>query len=466
MADPASYRPAPGSIPESPGVYRFRDERGRVIYVGKAKSLRSRLNSYFADFAGLHPRTQSMLRAAAAGRLDRGGHRGRGAPARVLLDQGVRPAVQRPVPGRQELPVPGRDDERGVPAGPGHARGQAPRRPLLRAVLARLGDPGHRRHAAAGLPGPHLLGRGLQAGRPDRPALPARLHRQVLGAVRGPDRRRRAPAAGRGVLRLHGRPDGQVHQAARGRDARGGRGGGVRARRPAARRHPGAAAGAGEAGRGAAGRHRLRRDRAGRGSARGRRPGLLRARRPGPRPARLGRGQGRGHHDRRSWSSTSSARSTTRTRSATTARGSEPARRGIPREVLVPALPPDAAHVEEWLGDAARRPGQPPGAAARRQEGAAGHRGPQRRRVAGAAQDPPGQRPDHPQRGAERDPGGARRWTRRRCGSRATTSRTCRARTSSRPWSSSRTAWPASRSTAGSRSRAWTAPTTWPPSTR
>jgi len=65
VADPASYRPAPGSIPESPGVYRFRDARGRVIYVGKAKSLRSRLNSYFADFAGLHPRTQSMLQAAA-----------------------------------------------------------------------------------------------------------------------------------------------------------------------------------------------------------------------------------------------------------------------------------------------------------------------------------------------------------------------------------------------------------------
>ncbi|HXW88360.1 MAG TPA: excinuclease ABC subunit UvrC [Streptosporangiaceae bacterium] len=66
MADPASYRPAPGSIPESPGVYRFRDERGRVVYVGKAKSLRSRLNSYFADFVSLHPRTQSMLRAAAS----------------------------------------------------------------------------------------------------------------------------------------------------------------------------------------------------------------------------------------------------------------------------------------------------------------------------------------------------------------------------------------------------------------
>jgi excinuclease ABC subunit C len=65
VADPATYRPAPGSIPDSPGVYRFRDEHGRVVYVGKAKSLRSRLNSYFADFAGLHPRTQTMLQTAA-----------------------------------------------------------------------------------------------------------------------------------------------------------------------------------------------------------------------------------------------------------------------------------------------------------------------------------------------------------------------------------------------------------------
>jgi excinuclease ABC subunit C len=65
VADPASYRPAPGSIPESPGVYRFRDARRQIIYVGKAKNLRSRLNSYFADYAGLHPRTQTMLRSAA-----------------------------------------------------------------------------------------------------------------------------------------------------------------------------------------------------------------------------------------------------------------------------------------------------------------------------------------------------------------------------------------------------------------
>jgi excinuclease ABC subunit C len=62
---PVAYRPAPGAIPDSPGVYRFRDQRGRVIYVGKAKSLRQRLNSYFADFSSLHPRTQAMLNTAA-----------------------------------------------------------------------------------------------------------------------------------------------------------------------------------------------------------------------------------------------------------------------------------------------------------------------------------------------------------------------------------------------------------------
>jgi excinuclease ABC subunit C len=66
VPDPATYRPKPGSIPEGPGVYRFRDERGRVIYVGKAKGLRARLSSYFQDVANLHPRTQTMVSSAAS----------------------------------------------------------------------------------------------------------------------------------------------------------------------------------------------------------------------------------------------------------------------------------------------------------------------------------------------------------------------------------------------------------------
>jgi excinuclease ABC subunit C len=66
VADPSTYRPAPGTIPEAPGVYKFREPGGRVIYVGKAKSLRSRLNSYFADVAMLHPRTRQMVTTAAS----------------------------------------------------------------------------------------------------------------------------------------------------------------------------------------------------------------------------------------------------------------------------------------------------------------------------------------------------------------------------------------------------------------
>jgi len=66
VPDPSTYRPAPGSIPVEPGVYRFRDPHGRVIYVGKAKSLRSRLTSYFADLSSLAPRTRQMVTTAAS----------------------------------------------------------------------------------------------------------------------------------------------------------------------------------------------------------------------------------------------------------------------------------------------------------------------------------------------------------------------------------------------------------------
>jgi excinuclease ABC subunit C len=66
VADPSTYRPAPGEIPVDPGVYRFRDKDRRVIYVGKAKSLRPRLSSYFQDISALHPRTATMVTTAAS----------------------------------------------------------------------------------------------------------------------------------------------------------------------------------------------------------------------------------------------------------------------------------------------------------------------------------------------------------------------------------------------------------------
>ena len=66
MADTVSYRPKAGEIPTSPGVYRFRDQNGRVLYVGKAKNLRSRLSNYFAPLQNLHQRTRSMVTSAAS----------------------------------------------------------------------------------------------------------------------------------------------------------------------------------------------------------------------------------------------------------------------------------------------------------------------------------------------------------------------------------------------------------------
>src|SRR5580692_195758 len=58
------YRPPTGSIPDAPGVYQFQDAEGRVLYVGKAKSLRHRLPNYWQDSAKLMPRTAQMVAQA------------------------------------------------------------------------------------------------------------------------------------------------------------------------------------------------------------------------------------------------------------------------------------------------------------------------------------------------------------------------------------------------------------------
>ena len=59
-----SWRPKTSDIPTGPGVYRWFDSTGRVIYVGKAKNLRSRLTSYFASPETLHKRTRKMVETA------------------------------------------------------------------------------------------------------------------------------------------------------------------------------------------------------------------------------------------------------------------------------------------------------------------------------------------------------------------------------------------------------------------
>ncbi|MBN6192842.1 excinuclease ABC subunit UvrC [Aneurinibacillus sp. BA2021] len=66
MADVLPYKPRTGEIPTDPGVYRFRDADGRVLYVGKAKNLRQRLSNYFAPLRTLHERTRRMVTTAAS----------------------------------------------------------------------------------------------------------------------------------------------------------------------------------------------------------------------------------------------------------------------------------------------------------------------------------------------------------------------------------------------------------------
>ncbi|MDR6867851.1 excinuclease ABC subunit C [Microbacterium resistens] len=66
MAEELPYKPRTGEIPTDPGVYRFRDAQGRVLYVGKAKNLRQRLSNYFAPLRTLHERTRRMVTTASS----------------------------------------------------------------------------------------------------------------------------------------------------------------------------------------------------------------------------------------------------------------------------------------------------------------------------------------------------------------------------------------------------------------
>ena len=65
MASDLSFRPKTSEIPTRPGVYRFFDDKRRVLYVGKAKNLRARLQSYFVPVDSLHERTKRMVLSAA-----------------------------------------------------------------------------------------------------------------------------------------------------------------------------------------------------------------------------------------------------------------------------------------------------------------------------------------------------------------------------------------------------------------
>ena len=291
-------------------MYRFSDQHGRVIYVGKAKSLRQRLNSYFADLSGLHPRTRQMVTTAArvewtvvateveALQLEYNWIKEFDPRFNVRYrDDKTYPVLA--VTMNEEFPrlhVYRGPRRKGVRYFGPYAHAWAIRETLdllLRVFPARTCSAGvFKRHGQIGRP--CLLGYIDKCSAPCVGRVDADEHREIVEDF---------------CDFLSGRTDHLVRQLER-EMADGVGEPGVRAGGPAARRHRGAAPRHGEAGRRARRRHRRRRRRVRRGRAGGRRPGLPRARRPGPRPARMGDRQGRAHRHGRSWSSASSPSST------------------------------------------------------------------------------------------------------------------------------------------------------------
>ena len=110
-------RPPAGTIPDAPGSYQFKDGEGRVIYVGKAKSLRQRLSNYFQSPSALPPRTAQMVATAETVEWIQV----RNDVEALMLEYSADPAAQAPVQRaparRQELPVPRR--HRSTTSGPG-----------------------------------------------------------------------------------------------------------------------------------------------------------------------------------------------------------------------------------------------------------------------------------------------------------------------------------------------------------
>ena len=132
-------------------------------------------------------------RGRPVGRVDRRRLRGRGAPPRVHADPAPPSALQRALPRRQVVPVPGAHHLRGGAAGPGAARQGREGRPAVRPVRPRVRDPRDPGPAAAHLPGAHVLAGHLRPGRPDGQAVPAVPHRPLRRTVRRQGLARRAP---------------------------------------------------------------------------------------------------------------------------------------------------------------------------------------------------------------------------------------------------------------------------------
>ena len=204
MADPSTYRPRTGDIPTSPGVYRFSDPQGRVIYVGKAKNLRNRLTNYFQDLANLHPRTQQMVTTASAVQWTVVRSEVEALTLEFTWIKEFNPRFN----------VMFKDDKSypylAVSMGERFPRVQVTRErkragsAVFWSVHASVGDSRDDRSAAARLPDALVFGGCVSACEGAGAALPARLHRQVRGPVRGAYLHGGASRARRGAVPVHG----------------------------------------------------------------------------------------------------------------------------------------------------------------------------------------------------------------------------------------------------------------------
>ena len=272
------------SLPDSPGVYLFRDSRKRRASTSARRS-RSRSASA-GHFSKASSSRSDMVGVDREHRVRRHADRGRGAARRAELHQAVPADLQRPAARRQVVPVHRDLAGREVPARLLHAR-EAPARPrVLRPVLEREEGARDARPARQGVPAPQLRRGG--AGPGVRQPVPRLLHQALRGALRGLRVRGGVPRGDRQGRRLPVRPLPPDRARPRGRDE-------ARRRRAqefeTAAAHPQQAEGGAQPARAPADLERVgrlaRRDRRGDRGDRRERAGLPGARRRAGRPPEL-----------------------------------------------------------------------------------------------------------------------------------------------------------------------------------
>ncbi len=205
-------RPPAGTIPDTPGSYQFKDAEGRVIYVGKAKSLRQRLSNYFQNPRNMHPRTAQMVATAESVEWIQV----RNEVEALMLEYNLI-KTHRP---RFNVRLV---DDKSYPFLAVTLGDEWPRATVMRGrrrkgtryfgpYAPRLRHPRHPRRAAAHLPGAHVLRREAAPPRTPRQAVSAVPHREVLRSLRRRDLEARLRRARH---RAHGLPRRRLRTGAR-----------------------------------------------------------------------------------------------------------------------------------------------------------------------------------------------------------------------------------------------------------